>query len=383
MNKLAVVIGTGLGAAAMYLLDPERGRRRRALLRDRAVRLSHKASGALDVTSKDVTNRMRGMRASARSWFGGSMAPDDVIAERVRSTIGRWSSHPGSIDVKVHNGHVTLGGPILADEVPALVRHVWRVRGVVDVDDRLEPHAEAGNIPGLQGEPSGRRAEGGRFALMQTNWSPAVRLAAGTVGGILTGYGLARRSVAGIALGIGGLLLFTRAATNVELSRLTGVRAARRGIDVQKMMHFNAPVERVYELWSNFENFPQFMAHVLAVRKIAGDLWRWTVTGPMGTPVEFDAEVSAREPNRLLAWRTQVGSPIQHAGIVHFIPNPDGTTTADIKFTYNPAAGAVGYAIARMFGTDPKSQMNEDLMRMKTFLETGRAPHDAAAAMRH
>jgi hypothetical protein len=32
-----------------------------------------------------------------------------------------------------------------------------------------------------------------------------------------------------------------------------------------------------------------------------------------------------------------------------------------------------------LFGVDPKQEMDDDLMRMKSFIETGVAPHDAAA----
>lgn len=378
-NKAAVFLSAGLGAGLMYLFDPDRGRRRRALASDQLERATRKAADALDMTSKDVINRSRGMRANVRSWFSmGPEATDEVVGKRVRATIGRAVTHPSSIEVRVRNGRVTLGGPILAHEVSPLLRQVWRVRGIVDVEDQLERHSESGNIPGLQGEPAPR--VGSRISFMQTNWSPTTRLVAGTMGGIAVGYGVSRRSPLGILAGLGGALLFARAASNIEISRLTGIRAGRRGIDIQKRVHFHAPVERVFDLWSNFENFPQFMAHVRDVRKTADGAWRWTVTGIMGAPVEFDVEMSAIEPNRLMAWRTLEGSTIQHAGVVRFEPQGDGTTVAEIKFTYNPVAGAVGHAIARIFGSDPKRQMEEDLMRMKSFLETGRRPHDAAAA---
>jgi len=39
---------------------------------------------------------------------------------------------------------------------------------------------------------------------------------------------------------------------------------------------------------------------------------------------------------------------------------------------------AVGHAIASLFGADPKSEMDDDLMRMKSFIETGHQPRDAA-----
>ena len=49
-----------------------------------------------------------------------------------------------------------------------------------------------------------------------------------------------------------------------------------------------------------------------------------------------------------------------------------------MRLSYNPPAGAVGHAIAKAFGADPKSEMDQDLLRMKSLLETGKLPHDAA-----
>lgn len=48
--------------------------------------------------------------------------------------------------------------------------------------------------------------------------------------------------------------------------------------------------------------------------------------------------------------------------------------------SYNPPAGAIGHVVASLFGADPKSEMDADLARMKTLIETGIRPHDAAAA---
>ena len=105
----------------------------------------------------------------------------------------------------------------------------------------------------------------------------------------------------------------------------------------------------------------------------------FAVTGPTGTEFEFDSVVTAREENERIAWRTEGNAPLQHAGQVHFRDNGDGSTTIDIKMTYNPVIGAVGHAIAWLFGSDPKHQMDEDLMRMKSYLETGKTPRHSAA----
>ena len=52
-------------------------------------------------------------------------------------------------------------------------------------------------------------------------------------------------------------------------------------------------------------------------------------------------------------------------------------TTSEVHSTATPA-GVLGHAVAAMFGADPKSEMDADLMRMKHMIETGKPPHDAA-----
>jgi uncharacterized membrane protein len=57
----------------------------------------------------------------------------------------------------------------------------------------------------------------------------------------------------------------------------------------------------------------------------------------------------------------------------------NGGTRLDVEMSYTPPAGVLGHVVAKLFGADPKSELDEDLLRMKTFLETGKAPRDAAA----
>ena len=98
----------------------------------------------------------------------------------------------------------------------------------------------------------------------------------------------------------------------------------------------------------------------------------------MGVPVEWDAIVTRDIPNELLAWKSVEGATVESAGIVRFGQNEDGTTSVQIKLSYNPPGGAIGHALATLFGSDPKTEMDADLMRMKSMIETGVQPHDAA-----
>lgn len=206
------------GAAVMYVLDPDAGRRRRALVRDGLVHAAHKTTDAVDTTSRDLTNRARGVVADLRGRFDGSDISDERLAERVRARVGAVVGHAASIQVAVTGGRVVLSGPILAEDVDALLRRVRAVRGVKDVDNRLEVHAEPGNVPGLQGRP--RPPRGGEvFELWQENWSPAARFLTGGAGIFLVVTGLRRLDVVGLSVAVAGLGMLSRAATNTSLAR--------------------------------------------------------------------------------------------------------------------------------------------------------------------
>ena len=216
MNK-GLLLGAGLGATAMFLLDPARGKRRRTLVRDKLTMLTRMTGDCIDVTTRDVTNRTRGLISEIKSRISSEQPDDSVLVDRVRSKLGRVVSHPAAIHVTANNGTVTLSGPVLADEVPHLLSCVKWTAGVQDVNNNLDVHEEAENHPALQG---GRERTGGRFALLQENWSPTARLLAGTAGASLAVYGGVRRNALGAGLGAAGLLLMTRGITNTGLTQL-------------------------------------------------------------------------------------------------------------------------------------------------------------------
>ena len=372
-NEMTTILGgVGLGAALMYVLDPERGKRRRARVRDKLVSASNKTADALGTTARDMRNRAHALDVS-RLFGSDSETSDQKLVARVRSKLGRVVSHPHAINVTANEGHVTLNGPILTHEVDDLLKAVSKVSGVNEIENQLEEHKQP-DISALQG---GKPRPGDRFEFLQENWSPAARVVAGATGGALTVYGFGRRDPLHIVLGTLGAGLLLRGLTNTDLKRLTGICAGRRAIELQKDINVAAPIDQVYSFWSDVENFPQFMSHVREVRAANGQS-HWRVEGPAGMQVEWDAVITKQIPNKLIAWKTIKGASVAHAGIVRFDENDDGTTRVEVKLSYNPPAGAVGHALATALGSDPKRQMDDDLMRMKTTLETGRPPHDAA-----
>lgn len=367
-RTLSLFAGLGLGAGLMYYLDPQLGRRRRAMLRDQVASARNRLNNCLDATWSDVRHRAQGLAAEARSRFTQGPPDDRVLSERVRSKIGRYLSHPSAVEVTAHDGCVILSGPILAREVDQLLDVVAHVPGVARVENRLEVHARAGNISALQG---GGRRPGERMNLAEVNWAPATRLVVGTAGGALLACGFTQRFPVACVLGTVGLGFLARAATNLEMKRLLGLGGGRRAVDVQKTLNIAGPVERVFPFFTRFDAFPSFMAHLREVRDLGGGRSRWVAEGPAGAAVSWDAVLTRFEPNRLIAWRSEPGSIIANAGVIRFVPTPTGETRIDIRFSYNPPGGLLGHLAAKLFGADARSAMDEDLVRLKSLIEEG------------
>lgn len=131
-RRWGLVSGLGLGATLMYLLDPDRGKRRRALVRDKVVHTLNETEDTVRTAACHLGYRMRGLATRTRSRLTHEEVTDEVLFERVRSRLGRAVSHPRSIEVEVIQGHVTLRGPVLArqETCPACKAARRRVRMV-------------------------------------------------------------------------------------------------------------------------------------------------------------------------------------------------------------------------------------------------------------
>jgi uncharacterized membrane protein len=364
------------GAGLMYLLDPARGARRRNMIRDKAASAAAGSGTGLRRTGQYLADSSRGLVAETRARFRHEAASDYKIGARVRSAMGRVVSHPKAVWVTVVDGNVTLCGDVLAAEADALVAVAKGTRGVRSVVNQLRVHNDAAGVPSLQGESRSRY--GNTYAVMRDNWSPLTRTVVGLTGGAMGVYGAIRRDWIGAGLGLLGLGMATRGVTNLSASRLTGVGAGHRAVDVQKTVTINAPIGEVFGFFSRYDSFPQFMRNVREVRDYGTGYSHWTVAGPAGVTVEWDAELTEFEPHRRIAWQSVPGSTVDNAGVIQFQDGGGGATRVDIRLSYNPPGGALGHVIAKLFGSDPKSEMDQDLLRLKTMLETGRLPHDAA-----
>jgi hypothetical protein len=205
-NPITLLKGLGLGAGLMYLFDPRQGRRRRAELGDQVTHLMNEAADLFQAGGRDLANRAQGTLAEARGHLMPGRADDLTLVARVRSELGRCCSHPKAVRVNCRDGAVMLSGPVLAADVDRLLANVARVRGVREVIDRLEVHAEPGGRMSLQGGRS-RSGEG------SGSWSPSAKMMVATAGAV-AGLALIRRS--GLLLPAVGLLGAAYAASRSE-----------------------------------------------------------------------------------------------------------------------------------------------------------------------
>jgi uncharacterized membrane protein len=140
----------------------------------------------------------------------------------------------------------------------------------------------------------------------------------------------------------------------------------------EKSIRVNAPAEKVYQFWRNFENFPRFMEHVEEVHAIGGNdrLSHWKLKGPLGKTVEFDAELTQDEPGKQIGWNSRDGSDnsMETSGVVTF-QEIDGVTEVHVLMQwYDTPGGAIGEAASRML-QDPEKMLEEDLQRFKDIAE--------------
>ena len=211
------------------------------------------------------------------------------------------------------------------------------------------------------------------------------RLISGIAGVALGVYALRKRRMRALLLPVAGGLLSRavtgRCAVNRALGRNSALGEERsspvasigrgEGIRVEQAVTINRPREEIFRFWRNFENLPRFMDHLEAVHVIDEQRSHWVAKGPAGTRVEWDAEIHNEIPDDLIAWRSLPGSEVDHAGSVHFSPVHNDGTEVRVILRYDPPAGRVGAAVARLFGEEPSHQVAEDLRRFKQVMEAG------------
>lgn len=139
---------------------------------------------------------------------------------------------------------------------------------------------------------------------------------------------------------------------------------------VTKTVIVKADADRLYKLWSDFENFPHFMKYIKSVTKTGPNTSHWVLEGPLGVKVDWNAEMTRHEVNRRIGWSSKdLDGLIVTSGQVSFNPLPDkGETEIVATVNYSVPGGKVGEALANVLG-DPEQRLQTDLHNFKAYAE--------------
>jgi len=133
----------------------------------------------------------------------------------------------------------------------------------------------------------------------------------------------------------------------------------------------NTSPEQAYRQWRDLERLPEFITHLESVKETGGRS-HWVARAPGGRTVEWDAEIVEDVPGERIAWRSTEGADVDSSGSVRFAPAPgDRGTEIIVELEYAPPGGAVGAAVAKLFGEEPNQQLRDDVRRFKQVVETG------------
>ena len=172
-----------------------------------------------------------------------------------------------------------------------------------------------------------------------------MRLLVGVDGALTLALPARNRGVALPGRIIGSRLVF-RAISNLALANLFGLVRRPRAIRFQKTVTIHEPVERVFELWSNPENFSRIRSDVQEVKKTGDGPFRWTVSVPLGTSATWESRITEFKPSRLLVWWSVPDTLIRNAGIIRFQSTNDGGTRVYVQMSNKLPGDAVGHELA-------------------------------------
>ena len=353
--------GVAYGAACMYIFDPERGRRRRARIRDQMVGLVHDFEDLWHKGSRDLSNRALGVLAETKRGLESGPVDDTLLVERVRAVLGHYVGNAHHIEVDAKGGLVTLRGVLRPGEPERAIPAIERIPGVRDVESALT----------TEGTPAPAPIE-------VRSMRPGTRLLLTAGGGLLLLNGVMRRGFMPTLLGSVGAGVFAQNLAQHRSRTRGGSR--RRPIECRASMTIAAPIEKVYEFVSDVEQSDRFLPEFVDIESLGDGRVRWSCCGPGGLgTLECEEVVLEALENERLVWASTDSSPVRYLGEARFRRGERDTTRLDVGLLYVPPGGVIKGAVASFLGLDPQAELNASLARIKNDLEAGAIPEPVAA----
>jgi len=140
-----------------------------------------------------------------------------------------------------------------------------------------------------------------------------------------------------------------------------------RRLPIQRWTDVAIPVEKAYEQWTNFEEFPKFMHRVLEVKQEEEGQLHWQEKIWFSTR-QWDGEIVDQRKNDRIAWKTVSGT--QHSGVISFHRLDKNLTRVLVTVDFIPSGMIEKMASGMRF---VKRAVESDLARYKAYVELGDA----------
>ncbi|MCS5716911.1 SRPBCC family protein [Herbiconiux sp. CPCC 205763] len=141
-----------------------------------------------------------------------------------------------------------------------------------------------------------------------------------------------------------------------------------RRSDVAGAVTIRRPVRVVFAVCSELRNLPRSVGDVVDVRPLGHDRYEWTVAGPAAIRVRLTVEVTAREPDRALAYRSRGVRGMRAQWLFRFEETDQGFCR--VHETIRLPFGALGAAVLRAVGKNTSVELHANLRRLKDVLES-------------
>jgi uncharacterized membrane protein len=144
---------------------------------------------------------------------------------------------------------------------------------------------------------------------------------------------------------------------------------------IGRTVTINVPRQALYAFWRDLRNLPLFMENIESVQVYDPTRSHWKVKGPVDTIVEWDSVITEDIPGEVIAWSSSDEAEVPNSGRIEFRDASNGRgTQVTVNIVYDPPAGKIGKAFAKLFGREPNIQARQDLRRFKQLMETGEIP---------
>ncbi|MEJ7616292.1 MAG: SRPBCC family protein [Pyrinomonadaceae bacterium] len=102
----------------------------------------------------------------------------------------------------------------------------------------------------------------------------------------------------------------------------------------ERQIEINAPIKRVFDLFSDLERCPQWMGNIRSVFRVGDNLTQWIATTQGGGSLNWVAEIVDYNPHQVIAWRS-VGGDVDVEAQAKFTESSQQTTLLHVLVGYD------------------------------------------------